>query len=138
MPLVSCSAARLLSAFLAARVKQKAAWSVQVGMEPTSPDDTITLFDTAGYMDGRSLHRTYIHHGVQIRVRSREYPDGWKKLAEIQSLLDTICNTEIRVEEVNFVLNSFVLSSPATFVGNQEKNKRCVFTLNGLLTAREV
>lgn len=140
MPLISCSPARLLAAYLATGIKQKAGWSVQVGNEPTSPDETITIFDTVGYTDGRNLvsKATCIHHGIQFRIRSRDYRDGWLKLGEIQRLLDQICNTEIKVEEVDFVLNSFVLAGPGGFIGNQEKNKRCVFTLNGLLTAREV
>ena len=58
-------------------------WGIYISQEPTSPDRTITLYDTGGmqplYSEGEE------HPTVQVRVRAESYPTVYGKIQAIKS-----------------------------------------------------
>jgi hypothetical protein len=64
-------------------------WPAYEGQEPDSPDSCITVYTTTGIDDGRSQidGELWQHYGIQIRVRSSNSVDGWKKANAIRELL---------------------------------------------------
>jgi len=60
-----------------------------IGQEPTTPDDTVTIFDTVGFPDQLTMDRTekYEYPSIHIRVRSNNYITGWNLINEIRNSL---------------------------------------------------
>ena len=54
------------------------AWSVHVSREPLEPPEVITLYDTTG-RDLELVDEQLRHPGIQVRVRARDYAEGYAK-----------------------------------------------------------
>jgi len=69
-----------------------AGWQAYSTSEPTSPDNVITVYDTAGRSHGRDsvINDRQEHHGIQVRVRSATFRDGWLKSNIIAQALDRV------------------------------------------------
>ena len=67
-------------------------WPITVSDLPDTPDNAITIYDTAGKLDGNSQidGEQYEHKGVMIEVRSaaNAYNTGWVKAQAIAVALD--------------------------------------------------
>ena len=48
-------------------------WPISYSMEPDTPDNSITVYDTTDRDHGRTMvdGRRQVHHGFQVRVRSK-------------------------------------------------------------------
>lgn len=106
---------------------------------PELGDSAVCVYDTTPTPDGR-YHRgagdTVEHPGIQIRVRHKLYDPGWAKAFEIQQYLDLIKNTTVTVDSVPHLLEACTQTAGLTFIGQEEKNKRQLFTLNRILTLK--
>lgn len=61
---------------------------LNVGQEPATPDNCVTLYDTPGAGPLMMLNQSgYEYGGLQVRVRNRSYRDGFEKAYEIQEIL---------------------------------------------------
>ena len=60
-----------------------------IGREPSKPDNSVTIFDTSGYPPMLTLGNDsqYYYPSVQIRVRNRDYQDGYALISSIVALL---------------------------------------------------
>ena len=60
-----------------------------VGMEPPTPDNTVTIFDTPGAGPQLTFDRDerYDYPTIQIRVRNQNYLDGYTMIHNIKILL---------------------------------------------------
>lgn len=60
-----------------------------IGKEPSSPNDTVTIYDTPGMPPDLSFDRTEIYNrsSFQIRVRNEEYDTGMDLARDIFDLL---------------------------------------------------
>lgn len=61
-----------------------------VGMEPTTPDNCVTIFDTPGAPPQMTLeggNDNYYYPSIQIRVRNNAYQAAWKLINDIRDLL---------------------------------------------------
>lgn len=59
-----------------------------IGKEPAKPDNCVTIFDTYGFPPYMGLTTTgYEYPSVQIRVRNRNYVDGWNLTQDIMTAL---------------------------------------------------
>lgn len=77
--------AELLAAFGFGSFPSDTPWSINVGSEPTIPDQAITIYDTPGIEpDTDELDR---RPSFQVRVRSPGYLDGNAKLSAIYQFL---------------------------------------------------
>lgn len=98
-------------------------WAIAVGMEPKSPDDAITLYDTGGapyFADAYLSTPT-----IQVRVRTRDYRAGYEKHEDILAILSAIQNQQIGD---SYVLGIW-LTSDIMSIG-REDNDRFLFTAN--------
>lgn len=75
------------------------AWPVEYPREPTSPDEVVTVRNTAGVQEGLTGpdEERQEHHGVQIRIRAREPRSGWDKANAVAVRLDKIRNVDVTV-----------------------------------------
>lgn len=60
-----------------------------IGQEPSTPNDTVTIFDTPGFPPDSFYENTirYFRPSIQIRVRNVSYLDGWEIIDDIKLLL---------------------------------------------------
>jgi hypothetical protein len=111
-----------------------AAWPVQSFGEPEQPDEVITVYDTAGVEEGRTMTDGQIqeHRGVQVRVRSKTFPGGWLKADSIrQALAQTVKLTQVTLEGVNYLVGCFGKIGTIMVLGKDSPDtKRSLFTVN--------
>ena len=99
-----------------------------VGREPTSPDNTVTIFETSSQPPQLTLEgegATLNYSSVQIRVRNRSYQTGWDMVDSIQDKLHGRAG-----ETWNSTLyNSIYCSSGPAFM-DWDDNDRIRFIIN--------
>ena len=61
-------------------------WVINVSREPPKPDTSITLYDTGGF-DPLQVDIDFKAPTIQVRVRTRSYPDAYDKHEAIFQLL---------------------------------------------------
>lgn len=110
------------------------AWPISVNKELDSPDETVTIFDTQGKDDGRSMidGTRDEHPGIMLRVRARSIPAAHNKAKELASTLDTLYQEEVRIGDEEYLLHS------VSRVGNpipasDPNSERKLFTVNCLV-----
>lgn len=56
-----------------------------VGVEPSTPDNCVTIFDTPGFNRELTFDKTekYQRPSIQLRVRNRDYETGWELINDI-------------------------------------------------------
>lgn len=98
-----------------------------IAKEPDSPDTCVTIFDTTGFapMLTSNAAERYDYPGVQIRVRSRDYLEGWGLIKDINDLLHGRANEEWG----NTMYTLIKCAGEPAAVGWDEKD-RCVFSVN--------
>jgi hypothetical protein len=140
------SPAAVITAYLINEGKMYADTSNTWPMYVSSLPDGINVVDNAGaaydtlpVKDGRLMSGSLIlHHGVQIKMRSVVYDDGWDKMQEIVSLLDTVVNELVTVGSNTYVISS-ISRNPVFPLGVEPGTKRRnLFTVNLLVTMRQI
>lgn len=59
-----------------------------IGLEPSTPPDCVTIFDTPGTAKDLTLdQQSYGRPSVQIRVRNQGYTAGWAVIEAIETAL---------------------------------------------------
>ena len=108
---------------------------------PTTPDLFVTVTDTGGHTDGR-IQRTgeiITHPGIQVRVRSRDFPTAWDKTQAVLTALSSAKGAVITGRATRtYRLDSFTMTSTPTLMLIEEQARRHTFVLNGLVTIREI
>ena len=115
-------------------------WQLAVGQEPNMPTDIITLYDAGGsVLQGRLQNSGNMveKYGVQVRVRSDRYQEGWKKANAIASSLDTdVRLTQVSISNNNYLVYAINRIGGVISIGS-DKSNRSVFTLNLLMTLKQ-
>ena len=107
-----------------------------VGVE----DDALCVYDTAGGKDGRPMGGLPLfHHGIQLRVRSRSYTDGWEKAQEIADAAGGILRESLDLDSITYIIQSVSQSTSVVALGVEEEGtkRRDHFTVNFLATLKE-
>jgi len=67
-------------------------WPVHAAGEPSTPDEVITVYDTAWQDDGRGMPtgEKYYHYGLQVRVRAADHPTCWNKTSEVLTVMNEV------------------------------------------------
>lgn len=67
-------------------------WPVYMSVEPSSPDNLISCFDTGEESHGKRQYdgRTSYHYATMIRLRSIDHNGGWEKAEQIRAWLDEV------------------------------------------------
>jgi len=100
-----------------------AAWSINVGAEPETPDEAVTVYDTGGNapMPDIELRDTTL----QVRVRGPVYADAYEKANEIYGFLTQETTREIG--EARYI--GIWATSDIGAIGRDDNN-RFLFTAN--------
>lgn len=118
-------------------------WPIFVSVEPDTPDNCITLYDTTGIhqgrrqVDGRVLDRA----GIQIRVRSSSHVVGYTKANAIAIAVDEdIYLTNTTVNLVTYQIWAISRDSGGILaLGKQTPNsKRDLFTVNVNMSVKQL
>jgi hypothetical protein len=117
--------------------------SVYTKGEPSSPDSVITVKDTAGTDDGRTMVDGELqqHYGVQVRVRSPEHPAGWLVTNNIRVLFSEGVNQQVVTmgDGTRFLVWAVTNIGQILPIGKDTpRTKRDLFTLNATVPMREI
>lgn len=114
-------------------------WIINVGFEPTSPDNCITVFNTSPILDGRTHPdgETQQHDGIQIRVRSLTEPVGYAKCNAITTALDAILRSSVVIGSSQYLVQS-VSHRGILYLGKEEGTSRRIHTINVVMSVRQV
>ena len=97
------------------------------------------VFDTVGVSDQRSMTGNWPEHpGVQLRIRARDNATGYLKIEEVASALDEVANGTIEIGVLEFEIQNVRRVSPVASLGVEPGKRRVNFTVNFLLTIREL
>lgn len=121
-------------------------WPWFLGGEPETPDNCVTVYDTDGKDDGRAMVTGDVvgPNGVQVRVRSVNYPTGWTRANLIRDQYMLASSTHpypyrrtVTISGRSYVLETVVGIGNVIPLGKMIPNSRLnLFTLNVLVRAR--
>ena len=115
-------------------------WQVFHAREPNKPDSVITVYDTEGRRQGRSMvsGEALEHFGVQVRVRDANHADGFTKSRAIAVALDESVNqTSVTVGSNVYMVYAITRTSGPLSIGKEPDSKRNIFTINALVALRQ-
>lgn len=117
------------------------AWPAYVSMEPSTPDDCVTVKDTAGKDDGRTMvdGERQEHHGFQVRIRGSTHLEGFAKANAVQIALDQqVLGATVTIGAHTYVVYA-VSTSPVLSLGKEQgTSKRSLFTINCTAALRQI
>ena len=97
------------------------------------------VFDTVGLSDQRSMNGTWPEHpGIQLRIRARNHAIGYKKIEVVGNALDKVAAASITIGSLEFEIQNIRRTSPIVHLGSEENKRRVNFTINFLITIREL
>lgn len=119
-------------------------WPVYVSGEPNTPDNCLTVYDTAGVDDGSSMidGELFAHEGIQVRVRAKDHRTGWTKADAIQtwmaeSVYDEITTVAGADGSTTYLVHNFSRIGRVLALGKDAPtSKRSLFTVNALVTVK--
>ncbi|MFA5935006.1 MAG: minor capsid protein [Candidatus Paceibacterota bacterium] len=96
------------------------------GKEPTSPSNTVTIFDTGGQPPQLTLDIKGLEYpSVQIRVRNINYQTGWALIESIKTVLHGLSQVT-----VNGTLYSVIYCASGPALLDWDDNSRARFIIN--------
>ncbi len=117
--------------------------AVYVGNEPDSPDEVVTVYDTAGVQQGRSMidGERWEYYGIQVRVRAPLQRRAGQLAWLIATTLDTdVYDATVTIGETTgtgsdeYTVHAVQRTSGPIPLGKQEPtSRRSVFTINLLV-----
>lgn len=116
-----------------------AAGSWPIGVErPDSPDDCVTVTETTGRRDGRTMTDGEVieHPGIQVEVRSADHNTGFLKAKQIA----TYCDEQVRNSGVTFegkhynIVNVSRVGVVMSIGRESPESARELFTFNAMVT----
>lgn len=116
-------------------------WPAFTGHEPNAPDSVITIYNTTGLKDGRSMidGEVEMHPGVQIRVRAPDEDGASTKINAIAQALDTeVKYAVVTIDGSVYTIYSVSRTSDPFSLGQETPNSsRYIFTLNVVASLRQ-
>ncbi len=117
------------------------AWPIFVEQEPAIPDNCLTIYNTPGREDGRSMIDGELlgHFGFQVRIRAALVTTGYAKAQALQDTLSQeILRTAVTIDSTTYVVQAITRISDIHSLGKMPGSSRFLFTINGLLTIRQL
>lgn len=112
-------------------------WPVHCDLEPATPDEVITVYDTAGRPAGRAqpTGETLEVFGILIRLRSRTFPVGYAKAQEVTAALDAQYQDDVVISGITYYVHAVNRAGSINRLGKEvATSKRSLFTVNALVT----
>lgn len=121
----------------------KSNWPLYISHMPDGSNvktDCGAIYDTAGIQEQRSMTGEWSEHpGIQIRIRSRSYEDGYVKIEDIANALDAIAWVDFEIGDLEYRIFNVSRTSPIASLGTEPGTRRRFnFTINFLLTIKEL
>ena len=117
------------------------AWPISVGMELDTPDNTITVYNTQGKLQGRiqTTGEAVEQYGVQIRIRSTTDQVGFVKANSIRTTItETVYQNTVAIGASNYLVHSLLLASSVLPLGRDTSSNRFLHTINVLVNLRQL
>lgn len=146
MPALTHSPAHIIQALLIAEGlgithSSPGDWKTYRHNIETTADQAIFVIGTTGLLDGREMRGGKVsrHHGLQIKVRALDGERASLKCLQIQShLTEQVLRTTVAIDDATYMVHSISMTSDMAFLGQEEKNRRQVFSSNYTATIEEV
>ena len=110
-------------------------WPVFTDVEPATPDNCITVFDTMGMDQGTEMNTGAIFGpvGVQIRIRSKDKPTGWTRADRIYAwMCREVYQATVSIGANRYEVHCFADIGNVLSLGLDSPNtKRSLHTVNG-------
>lgn len=118
-------------------------WPLYIGHMPDgdlTKDDCGAVYDTSGVRDGRLMEGEVIfHYGLQLKIRSAHFADGWEKANAVASRLAQVKRELIEVEDTEYRIDNLSQTTQIIPLGLEEGTKRrFLSTINFITTIQEV
>ena len=118
-------------------------WKVFVGNLPDGDDvdhDAVGCMDTTPIKDGRVMEtgETLFHFGCQLIIRSSDYNEGFAKADELKLFLETIQRDTETISGTVYRLDNITIASGVIALGQDGPKRRELFSLNFLVTLKEL
>lgn len=116
-------------------------WPIYVDSEPDSPDNCITIYNTAGRLQGRTqidgIQQEFF--GIQLRIRATDSPTAWTRASLLTSKLDSsINNNFVSISGTGYVVDSFSRTSEPVSLGRDESTtERELYVINGTVSLEQ-
>ena len=118
------------------------AWPLYESNEPSTPDNCVTLYDTDGKDDGRSMIDGQVldHYGFQVRIRSVDKSTGRVKADAIRdALMGAIYQNGVVIGAANYWVHCIANIGRALFIGTDSPNtKRSLHTINAVVSLYQI
>jgi hypothetical protein len=99
-----------------------------IGREPTSPSNSVTIFDTTGMPPQLTLDiQGYEYPSVQIRVRATNYVAGWELIESIKLVLHGKAQTVVGDTLYSAI---YCASGPAFLDWDDNSRARLIININ--------
>lgn len=114
-------------------------WPIYKGYKPNTPDDCIVVYNSGAEMDGRiqSTGAEITHPAIQILIRSATDDAAESKGLAIQDVLQDIRRELVTVSSTTYLIQGIHRRTDLTPIGEEEKSRRRLFTINYVLTFGE-
>jgi hypothetical protein len=116
-------------------------WPVYVAAVPDTPDEVMTVTDTAPTNDARSMidGTRFVHYGFQVRIRSTTPAKAALKAFAVRRAFDeSVHNRLVTIDGVEYVVGS-ISNATVLAVGKESPtSKRSLFTINALVSLRAI
>ena len=120
-------------------------WPIFAANEPASPDNVITVYDTTGQSDGRTMPdgEECTHYGIQLRVRAVDEPTGWPVANNLRNALARLVPSPptgtnyVTLGPNNYTVWAFAGIGNVIPLGKETPSSaRFLFTVNALVAIR--
>ena len=113
-------------------------WPVYKGLEPSDPDDVITVYNTAGRPDVRDMFgKLYTSYGVQLRVRAADPDQGWLKADALRTGVSEVVRQQVNVGATAYFVQCFNRIGDVLELGRDAPTtNRQLYTLNPTVRIR--
>jgi len=112
-------------------------WPLYVSSMPDGDavaDDCGCVYDTSPVSDGREMKDGAVleHYGIQLRVRSSTYNDGYTQIASAMEILESLNQVSVSIGTTVFTLHCCSIFGGITPIGAEPgtTKRRDEFTLN--------
>lgn len=108
-------------------------WPAYATAEPNDPDNCVTIYDTQGMDDGRTMTdgEAWIHPGIQVRVRSKNQSVGFSKANSIRAAFCQVNSRQVSCDTSLYNVECVTHIGQILNVGQDvSPSKRRVHTLN--------
>lgn len=115
-------------------------WPITASQERDKPDNVITVYDTAGVPDGRTMIDGVMqeHYGFQVKIRGDKHSTGYSKASEIQNAIDTgVQNTSVTVGSSVYAVATISRTGSIIALGTEPGSTRNLFTINATVSMRQ-